>query len=107
IDPQTRAEVGPALNPQQKYPETIKVDFDNGLFKLDQPFGLSVSSPTPDPDLYSPTPIQKRLIHVEYHFRLKTFLLEPNLVLQSEIILIDGTRLVRNVDYFIDYDSGF
>lgn len=107
IDPQTRNEVGSTLNPVQQYPQTINVDFENGLFKLVQPFGVSTSTPTPDPDLYSPTPISKRLIHVEYHFRLKTFLLEPNIVLQSDIILIDGVRLVRNVDYFIDYDSGF
>ncbi|MBI4386211.1 MAG: hypothetical protein HY551_02400 [Elusimicrobia bacterium] len=107
IDPHTREEVGSTLNPIQKYPDTIQVDFENGTFRLLEPFGLSVSSPEPDPSLYSPTPVSKRLIHLEYRFRLRTFFLEPNLVLQSEIVLVDGVRLVRNVDYFIDYDSGF
>ncbi len=106
LDPK-RNEVGPDLVPAQKYPDTIEVDFENGLFRLQQPFGLSVSSPIPDPDIYAPNPISKRLIHAEFSFRVRTFFLEPNLVLQSEVALIDGVRLVRNVDYFIDYDSGF
>ncbi|MBI4425888.1 MAG: hypothetical protein HY554_19315, partial [Elusimicrobia bacterium] len=106
LDPK-RNEVGPELNPVQKYPDTLEVDFENGLFRLQQPFGISASSPTPDPELYAPVPISKRLFHVEYQFRLRTFFLEPNLVIQSEIVLIDGVKLTRNVDYFIDYESGF
>lgn len=108
IDPGTRNEVGSTLNPQQVYPQTMTVNFTNGLFQLTAPFSVSNSSPSvPDPNIYSPTPISERLIHVEYHFQLKTFLLEPNLVLQSDIVMVDGVRLVRNVDYFIDYPSGF
>src|SRR5208282_6923888 len=83
------------------------VNFQTGTFQLTQPFAVSNSTPTPDPQIYSPTPISKRLIHVEYYFRLRTFLLEPNVVVQSDIVMIDGIRLVRNVDYFIDYTSGF
>jgi hypothetical protein len=105
---QNREEVGAGLNPVQKYPESIEVDFENGVFRLLQPFSVSNSSPgTPDPDLYAPTPIHKRLIRVEYSFRFKTFFLEPNLVVQSEIVLLDNVRLNRNVDYFIDYEAGF
>ncbi|MBI4346965.1 MAG: hypothetical protein HY553_08935, partial [Elusimicrobia bacterium] len=106
LDPK-RNEVGPELNPVQKYPDTVEVDFENGLFRLQRPFGLSPSSPTPDPELYAPAPLSKRLFHIEYQFRLKTFFLEPNLVIQSEVVLVDGLKLVRNVDYFIDYESGF
>ncbi|MBI5597069.1 MAG: hypothetical protein HY928_13330 [Elusimicrobia bacterium] len=60
-----------------------------------------------DPEVYAPSPITKRILQAEYRFRLKTFFLEPNLVLQSEVVLADGAKLTRNVDYFIDYESGF
>ncbi|OGR48264.1 MAG: hypothetical protein A2X37_05610 [Elusimicrobia bacterium GWA2_66_18] len=103
-----RNEVGPALDPMQKYPDTIEVDFENGLFHLKQPFSISNASPTvADPDLYAPTPISKRLFRVEYNYRFKTFFLEPNLVVQSEVVILDGVKLNRNVDYFIDYEAGF
>ncbi|MBI3553464.1 MAG: hypothetical protein HY077_13290 [Elusimicrobia bacterium] len=102
-----RLEVGPTLNPIQKYPDTINVDFANGLFNLLKPFAIAGDSSTIDPDVYSPTPINKRLIHVEFSFRFKTFFLEPNLVAQSEVVLLDQQKLNRNVDYFIDYDAGF
>lgn len=94
-----RAEVGAALSPQQLYPDTIEVDFENGIFRLDKPFN--------DPDIYAENPTTKYTFQLEYSFRLRTFFLEPNLVVQSETVLIDGRRQNRNVDYFIDYDSGF
>ncbi|MEK7384773.1 MAG: hypothetical protein AAB262_16020, partial [Elusimicrobiota bacterium] len=103
-----RNEVGTALSPLQKYPDTIDVDFENGIFHLQQPFSVSNASPTTvDPDLYAPTPISKRLFRVEYNYRFKTFFLEPNLVVQSELALLDGIKLNRNVDYFVDYEAGF
>ena len=84
------------------------MDFENGIFRLKQPFSVANSSPTtPDPDVYAQTPISKRLIHVEYSYRFRTFFLEPNLVVQSEIVILDGQKLTRNVDYFIDYEAGF
>lgn len=108
LDPNTRNEVGSGLLPQQKYPDSIEVDFENGLFRLLQPFSISNSSPSvPDTDVYAQTPISKRLFRVEYNYRFKTFFLEPNLVVQSEIVLLDGVKLNRNVDYFIDYEAGF
>ncbi|HBL18598.1 MAG TPA: hypothetical protein DD417_18030, partial [Elusimicrobia bacterium] len=84
------------------------MDFENGTFQLRQPFSVDNASPTvPDSQVYAPSAITKRFIQVEYRFRLKTFFLEPNLVLQSEVVLLDGRKLTRNVDYFIDYESGF
>ena len=103
-----RVEVGPSLDPLQKYPDTIEVDFENGIFRLKQPFSVTNASPTtPDPDVYAQTPISKRLFRIEYNYRFKTFFLEPNLVVQSEIVILDGQKLTRNVDYFIDYEAGF
>ena len=108
LDPNTRAEVGSALNPIQKYPDTISVDFENGIFQLLSPFSASTATPNvPDPNVYAQTPITLRTIHVEYNYRFKTFNLEPNLVVQSELVILDGQKLNRNVDYFIDYEAGF
>ncbi|MBI3299756.1 MAG: hypothetical protein HYZ75_16440 [Elusimicrobia bacterium] len=104
---QNRNIVGPTLNPPQTYPETVEVDFENGVLQLKQPFAVAGDTSTPDPEIYAPSPLSKRLIELQYRFRLKTFFLEPNLVLQSEVVLADGVRLTRNVDYFIDYESGF
>ncbi len=102
-----RQEIGSTLNPVQKYPDTINVDFENGIFRLLQPFAVVGDSSTQDPDIYSPTPISKRLLHVEFYYRLRTFFLDPAIVAQSEIVLVDNVKLNRNVDYFIDYQSGF
>ncbi|MDD5629134.1 MAG: hypothetical protein PHU21_08715, partial [Elusimicrobia bacterium] len=104
---QQRVEVGSGLNPIQKYPDTINVDFELGNFRLIRPFAVAGDSSTIDPNIYSPTPISQRIIHVEYHYRLRTFQLEPSIVAQSEVVTVDGVKLNRNVDYFIDYDSGF
>ncbi len=104
----SRQQVGATLNPLQIYPATINVDFTNGIFSLTEPFSVSNSSPTtPDPNLYSPAPVTERLFHAEFNYRFKTFTLEPNLVTQSEIVVLDGAKLTRNVDYFIDYTGGF
>jgi len=102
-----RNEVGPSLNPVQKYPDTIDVDFEQGIFNLQKPFASPLDSNEPDPQIYAPSPVSKRVIHVEYSYRLKTFTLEPNIVLNSEIIKVDGKKLTKNQEYYIDYDSGF
>ena len=44
---------------------------------------------------------------MEYSYRFKTFILEPSIVVQSEIVRVDGAKINRNEEYFIDYDSGF
>lgn len=102
-----RQEIGSSLNPVQKYPDTIEVDFEQGIIKLKSPFGSDTDPNIPDPQTYSPSPIAKRIIHVEYYYRINTFFLEPNIVLNSEVIRVDGKKLVKNQDYYIDYDSGF
>jgi hypothetical protein len=102
-----RNNVGTSLNPQQVYPDTIEVDFEQGIFQLKKPFASEANPADEDPQIYSAAPSSKRFIRVEYSFRLKTFMLEPNIVLQSEVIRVDGKKLGRNEEYFIDYDSGF
>ena len=100
-----RQEIGPSLNPPQKYPDTIEVNFEEGIIHLLNPFGDENGNP--DPITYSPSPIPKRIIHVEFYSRVKTFFLEPNIVPNSEVIILDGKKLTKNIDYYIDYDSGF
>jgi hypothetical protein len=108
LDPSTRNQVGSTLNPTQTYPATISMDFANGIFQLLNPFSASSATPNvPDPLIYAQAPITERIIHVDYNYRFKTFTLEPNLVVQSELVILDGQKLNRNVDYFVDYEAGF
>jgi hypothetical protein len=100
-------EVGSSLNPAQTYSDKITVDFEQGIFHLAQPFGSAEDPATPDPQVYAASPSSKRLFHVEYNFRFKTFTLEAGIVLNSEVVRVDNEKYTRNVDYFIDYDSGF
>jgi len=102
-----RTDKGTSLNPQQVYPATIEVDFEQGIFRLLSPFASESDPTAEDPQIYSAAPVSKRIIRVEYSYRFKTFLLEPSIVLQSEVVRVDGKKLGRNEDYFIDYDSGF
>jgi len=99
-----RNDVGESLSPRQVYPETIHVDFEQGIFYLDEEFKLDGE---PDPQIYSASPVSKRIFRVEYYYRFKTFMLEPNIVPHSETIMLDGVKINRNESYFIDYDSGF
>ncbi|MHB2026125.1 MAG: hypothetical protein ACYCPQ_05750 [Elusimicrobiota bacterium] len=107
LDPTTRNQIGATLNPPQVYPQTIVMDFADGLFQLQNPFAAVGDSATIDPQVYAPTPVSKRIFHAEFSYRFKTFTLEPNIVPQSEIVLLDNVKLARNVDYYIDYAGGF
>ncbi len=100
--------VNPAQgNPTVKYPDTVEVDFEQGIVHLLNPFSSETDPSVQDPQVYSAAPVSKRILRVEYSYRFKTFTLEPNIVLQSEVVRVDGRKLGRNEEYFIDYDSGF
>ncbi|MDD4004646.1 MAG: hypothetical protein PHW69_05515 [Elusimicrobiaceae bacterium] len=101
------SEVGSTLNPKQTYSDTISVDFELGIFHLAKPFASPDDPNTPDPYIYAATPVSKRTLHIEYSSRVKTFTLEPSIVTQSESVIVDGAKYTRNLDYYIDYDSGF
>ena len=81
------------------YPSQILMDFEEGTFQLTQAIG--------DPEIYLTSPVSKYLFSLEYRFTLKTYFLQPNIVVQSEKIYKDGALMTRDIDYFIDYDSGF
>ncbi len=94
-------------DPVVKYSDTIEVDFEQGIVHLLNPFASEENPDVEDPQVYSAAPVSKRILRVEYSYRFKTFTLEPNIVLQSEVVRVDGRKLGRNEEYFIDYDSGF
>lgn len=102
-----KQDIGASLNPPQKYPDNIEVDFEQGIVHLLSPFGSEADPAIPDPLTYSQSPVSNRIIHIEYYYKLKTFMIESGIVLNSEIIKVDGVKLTKNVDYYIDYDSGF
>ncbi|MDQ7772347.1 MAG: hypothetical protein RDU13_02365 [Elusimicrobiales bacterium] len=92
-----------------RYPDNIEVDFEQGIFRLKNPFQDPdpALAGTPDRQIYSAAPSARRLFRVEYSYRFKTFLLEPSIVVNSEVVTVDKTKLRKNEEYFIDYDSGF
>jgi hypothetical protein len=83
------------------YPKNIQVDFAAGLFNI------VLSTRVVDESLYAATKIHKFSFLMEYRFRFKTYQVKPNMVLGSERVSIDGRLMIRDLDYFIDYGSGF
>lgn len=83
------------------YPTNIVMDFDNGVFYLQERFA--------DASLYKTTPVSSynRTFKVEYTSKVKTYFIESDIVVQSETVKLNGRKLTRNNDYYIDYTSGF
>ncbi len=98
-----RSNVGPSININYlpNNAGQIFVDFEAGTFNLQNGIKLPYS------DLYAATPQHHVTFFVEFRARVKTYTLRPNIVLNSERILLNGRVLTRDVDYFIDYESGF
>ena len=96
-----------------KYPNDIDVDFENGIitFVSSDAFRSPFVRPFTD-DIYVfrdavPSFKNRYRIFAEYRFRKGNFSLDQiNIVSQSEQVFLDGKRMTRDVDYFIDYDAG-
>jgi len=84
----------------------IFVDFVGGTFTLTRRLDNSNPASSYAP-VYFFTPTSQSSFFVEFSARVKTYTLRANIVLNSEHITLDGRTLVRDVDYFIDYASGF
>ncbi|MCS7184825.1 MAG: hypothetical protein NZ870_02730, partial [bacterium] len=83
-----------------QYPQDIAVDFELGIFEFKKKF--------PAASVYEKTPISAGYrFYTEYRTRVKSYILRPNIVPLSERIVMDGIVLKKDVDYFIDYESGF
>lgn len=95
-------EVGNLASPKQVYPSSIDMDFDQGVFELQQRMN-------DDAGLYNVTPVssKNRLFQIEYVSAVKTYFIEPGIVVQSEAVKLNGRPLQRNNDYYIDYTSGY
>lgn len=82
-------------------PNTTQVDYDKGIFYL--------RSELPDKGLYNITPVssQNRYFFVQFNSTVKTYFLEPDIVVQSETVKVNGATMARNKDYYVDYTSGY
>ena len=95
-------EVGSYSTPPQVYPTTIDMDFEKGIFELHDIMKDNMG-------LYNPTPTssKNRTFQVEYTSNVKTYFIEAGIVVESETVKLNGRRLQRNNDYYIDYTSGY
>lgn len=95
-------EVGSVASPTQVYPNSIDMDFDTGIFELQNRM-------TDDLGLYNATPVssKNRVFQVEYTSTVKTYFIEAGIVVESESVKLNGRKLQRNNDYYIDYTSGY
>lgn len=82
------------------YPYEVDFDFGTIRFLNDTPFD------PPFPDVYINIPNHHFLIYVEYLHSVKTYSLRPGLVQKSETVKLNGDTLIRDEDYFIDYEIG-
>lgn len=102
LDKNVQTDIGNTLSPIQKYPDTITMQFETGIFEL--------TNRLPFDDVYLPTVNSADPLHavfsVEYQSIIRTFTLRPNIVLQSEVVTVNGRKMSRDLDYFIDYDIG-
>ena len=88
--------------PEPAYcPNPLQVDYDKGIFYIKEKF--------PDDGLYNTTPVSatNRYFFVQFNSTVKTYFLEPDIVVQSEKVKVNGATMARNKDYYIDYASGY
>ncbi|MDR0953547.1 MAG: hypothetical protein LBM71_05170 [Elusimicrobiota bacterium] len=77
------------------------MDFDKGIFELSGRFD--------DQGIYNTTPVSSsnRYFFIQFTSTVKTYFLEPDIVVQSETVKVNGATMARNKDYYVDYASGF
>lgn len=94
-------EVCPEITSHNYCPNPLQVDYDKGIFYILERF--------PDEGLYNTTPVSatNRYFFVQFNSTVKTYFLEPDIVVQSEKVTVNGATMARNKDYYIDYASGY
>lgn len=77
------------------------VDYTRGIFNLKGKFT--------DASVYNTTPLSttNRYFLVQFNSTVKTYYLEPDIVVQSETVKVNGASMNRNKDYYVDYSSGY
>jgi hypothetical protein len=78
----------------------FEIDYDFGVLKFTHPL-------PPFPHAYPPDSTHVYTIYTEYQHSVDVYLLHPDIVPESEVVWMDGRRLTKEVDYLIDYSSGF
>ncbi|MBN1897624.1 MAG: hypothetical protein JW827_02520 [Spirochaetes bacterium] len=89
------------------------IDEVNGYIYFNRPepflFPGSFYISNPDKSIYEYNPQATDsyyYLHMEYRYESRTFSLHWNIIPESELVFVDGRKLVRNVDYTIDYQTG-
>lgn len=94
-----------------KFPYVIDIDFGILKFTNNKPFEKDTngnSFPNDQNAYHSNNPISRYKVHIEYKYKFRTYQLPNfNIVKYSEKISMDGISLTRELDYTIDYESGF
>lgn len=86
------------------------VDYTFGTLTFPDPlpFDHDIPPSIGGDDPYPPGQIDHQFeILVEYQAMLQTYILRPNIIEGSERVTINGVPMVRDIDYWIDYDSGY
>ncbi|MDR1684818.1 MAG: hypothetical protein LBR90_05155, partial [Elusimicrobiota bacterium] len=79
----------------------FNIDYEKGIFNIRENFD--------DLGIYGATPTSRanRYFFVQFSSTVRTYFLEPDIVVQSEKVTINGAVMARNKDYYVDYASGF
>lgn len=87
---------------QSSLGSTHDLGMDLGSFtKVEQAF------PGAADDIYNrSTSAHNFVIHVEYKYKVPSYNLRAGIIRGSELITLDGKKLVRDRDYYLDYDFG-
>ena len=94
------------LSFSEDYPEyEVEVDYDEGILRIIKP--SEVDPEEPFPEAYPPLSLHRYTIYTEYHHGIDAFFLSPDVIPDSEKVYMDGQLLTRDVDYVLDYSSGF
>jgi len=78
-------------------------------FTINYQFGILmfISPLPPFPEAYPPLSEHIYTIYVEYRHTIDAYILRPNIIPGSERVYLDGRELTRDIDYQIDYSTGF
>jgi hypothetical protein len=85
---------------EMSYPADITLD--ESFSKMEEPID------TTKQDVYNREASNRSnyTINVEYKYRVTSYSLRFNIIRGSEVIFLNGRRLTRDFDYFLDYDTG-
>lgn len=90
--------------------ESEYINYTEGIIQLPDriPFDYDGNGSVSGPDSYPPDTSESRLyFYVEYYAVSNIIILRPNIIPDSEEVRINGVLQQKDVDYYIDYDTGY